>query len=317
MTDKTNNNGKNWTFTWNNYSSDFKEILNLFYEKHCGYLIYQEEKGEEGTPHLQGYFQLRNKKRAGWLHKQLPEGFWLIYSKGSCRSNVDYVSKSETRVAGPYEFGTPVHAGQRSDLDDAINLVRDSKSLDSVISELPGTYVRYHRGLTSLLFGMDKPRNFKTRVFWYYGSTGTGKSRSVFETNESLYWKPATHKWWDNYKGESAVIIDDYRRDFSTFAELLRLFDRYPYIVEYKGGSRHFVSSSLYITTPMSPRETWIGRTEEDIAQLLRRIDVIRNFDEDPHPDPVCVERAKDAIIEKSTLKYIRDNQLNTSPSFF
>lgn len=59
---------------------------------------------------------------------------------------------------------------------------------------------------------------------------------------------------------------------------MLRLFDRYPYQVEVKGGTRQFLARKIYVTTPKSPALTWESRTEEDLAQLLRRITEVKHF---------------------------------------
>jgi len=58
------------TFTWNNYPNEAIEILrNLF--NHIAYdYVFQEEKGESGTPHLQGVVSL--KKRMRWTEFGLP-----------------------------------------------------------------------------------------------------------------------------------------------------------------------------------------------------------------------------------------------------
>ena len=85
-------------------------------------------------------------------------------------------------------------------------------------------------------------------------------------------------KWWDGYSGQSSVIIDDYRRDLCTFSELLRMLDSYPYRVERKGSSCQFRATDVVITTPKHPRATWEGRTDEEIGQLLRRIEFIGYF---------------------------------------
>uniref|UniRef100_UPI004048ADC4 RNA helicase domain-containing protein n=1 Tax=Polynucleobacter sp. TaxID=2029855 RepID=UPI004048ADC4 len=92
------------------------------------------------------------------------------------------------------------------------------------------------------------------------------------ELSPKAYWKPPTTKWWDGYDGESDIIIDDYRRDFCTFADLLRLLDRYPLQVEVKGGTINFNAKRIFITTPKSIENTWEGRTAEDIDQLKRRV---------------------------------------------
>lgn len=115
-------------------------------------------------------------------------------------------------------------------------------------------------------------------MYWYYGSTGTGKTRAASGADPDAYWKNPAHKWWDGYQGESTIIIDDYRADFCKFSELLRLFDRYPYQVEVKGGTRQFLARKIYVTTPKSPALTWESRTEEDLAQLLRRITEVKHF---------------------------------------
>lgn len=66
--------------------------------------------------------------------------------------------------------------------------------------------------------------------------------------------------------------------------------------VESKGGYLKFNSERIFITSPQPPRETfsaleWLG--EEDIAQLLRRIDEVivfsRVFGEQPREPTVTL----------------------------
>lgn len=111
-----------------------------------------------------------------------------------------------------------------------------------------------------------------------YIQTGSGKSREAYQQYPHGYYKMPTSKWWDGYDRHEVVIIDDYRRDLCSFGELLRLFDRYPLLVETKGGTVNFVAKTIVITTPKAPKETWDGRSDEDIKQLLRRIESVRYF---------------------------------------
>lgn len=225
-------------------------------------------------PHLQGYIQLKKKERIETLGKKLP-GCHFIVAGGGYDSNFKYCSKD-----GEYwEHGTPSTVGKRIGLADACEQVKRARPLSEIAEEMPEVFARHHRGLEALSTALSRGRDHKTEVYWFFGGTGTGKSRRVRDTEPGAYWKPPTTKWWTGYEGQDVVVIDDYRRDFSTFAELLRLFDRYPMYVETKGGTRSFVSKRLYITSPKSPEATWEGRTEEDIAQLMRRIEFIECFD--------------------------------------
>jgi len=273
------NAARNYCFTYNNYPDDlapFQDRLSSL----CTYAIFGCEVGESGTPHLQGYLQLKEKERLTGLAKKLP-GCHLEVAKGGYDANKAYCSKDGVT----WEFGTPATSGKRTGLADAVDQVKKSRPLSEIAFEMPEVFCRYHRGLEALSTTLSRGRDFKTEIFWFWGPTGTGKSRRVFDTEPGAYWKPAANKWWTGYEGQDAVVIDDYRRDFCTFAELLRLLDRYPMYVETKGGTRSFVSKRLYITSPKAPAETWEGRTEEDLAQLLRRIEHVEYFGpEMPYP---------------------------------
>lgn len=264
---------KCWTFTYNNYPDDLSSFNSALTEI-SQYAIYGFEVGESGTRHLQGYIQLKKKERLGTLRDKLGP-IHYEHARAGYEENKAYCSKDGNFV----EFGTPALAGKRRGLADACELVRNGRSIKEVAESDPEVFVRYHRGLRELQATLNRRRDFKTEVFWFYGPTGTGKSRRCAELEPEAYWKPATSRWWDGYEGQEAVVIDDYRRDLCTFAELLRLFDRYPLYIEVKGGTRSFVSRRIYITTPKSPEETWEGRTEEDLAQLLRRIETVEKFD--------------------------------------
>jgi len=288
-------------FTLNGYSGeDVIRLGSLVADGAARYLAFQGEiGGVGGNEHLQGCVVWNDAKlpRLAGDALQRPGGPrpHVEVMRGTLEQAVAYCSKPDTRAPPPApqfaEFGERPRGvgrqGSRSDWDD----IRDHLSGGGALAELaqthPGHIVRYHGGLQTLQ-GYLKPqrREWKTEVHWYYGPTGTGKSRYAFREHPDAYQKMGGNKWWDGYDGHECVIVDDYRRDLCPFHELLRLLDRYPMRVEFKGGSREFVARTLIITTPYSPRDTWEGQTEEHLAQLIRRIDVVRNFSVNPYnPD--------------------------------
>ena len=271
----------NWCFTWNNYCDESILSVQSFFRLQCKYGVFQREVGENGTSHLQGYFQLTKKNRMAWIKNNLSSSIHLEVAKGSPSQNELYCTKEETRVPGTEPF---VHGqigkgkGERTDLQPLVESILAKRSIHEIVSEHPVEFIKYSTGILRMAGIISEPRTWKTEVFWFYGPTGTCKSRRAYELAPNAYWKAGGTKWWDGYEGQDDVIIDDYRRDLCPFHELLRLLDRYPMRVEFKGGSCYFRAKRVFITTPKCPRGTWEGRTEEDLAQLIRRIEHVENY---------------------------------------
>ncbi len=87
-----NKKGKSWFLTWNNYTETSVETLLSLSPKKW---MIQEEKGKEGTPHLQGILTFIADKTWLYLSAQVPECYWDL-----CRSvtaSVKYCSKIDSR----------------------------------------------------------------------------------------------------------------------------------------------------------------------------------------------------------------------------
>jgi len=240
----------------------------------------QHERGANGTLHLQGYAQRANPTRFHAWKAFISERAHLEAAKGTPQQNRVYCTKDESRVPGSliFEHGTIPVQGKRRDLDDIAAAIVAGQSLEQLASVNPAAIIQYGKGLQALRTIVLQPRRWKTCVFWFYGPTGTGKTLKADQLCPNAYWKMGGSKWWDGYDGHEDIIIDDFRKDLCTFHELLRLLDRYPHKVECKGGTIQFCPRRIFITTPQSPLATWDGRTEEDIAQLTRRIEHVEFF---------------------------------------
>lgn len=94
---------RNWFFTWNNYSEEDVNTIHSYLEKYAKKYMFQEETGEEGTPHLQGFFMLRSAAENVVLFKKFP-GVFLRKLKSEEGSKI-YCSKEETRTGRQWSGG--------------------------------------------------------------------------------------------------------------------------------------------------------------------------------------------------------------------
>lgn len=131
------------------------------------------------------------------------------------------------------------------------------------------------------------PRDFKTEVSVFYGPTGTGKSRWLWDNlprDKVFYLNSSRTKgdpWFDYYDPmqHEHVVLDDYYGWFR-WDTFLRMLDHYPMTMETKGDKIPFRAKYIWITSNKPP-EQWYPKLEiqgHDFATLLRRINLIWKF---------------------------------------
>lgn len=258
---------RSFAFTLNNYSDNDIVLLKGIV---CNYIIFGKEIGDSGTPHLQGTICMVNPISFKSICKKIPKAH--IEPCICTSSSITYCKKG-----GDYaERGDAPAQGKRTDIIAVKAMMNSGSNLRDVI-QFTESYQSIRHAECHLKY-FEKPRNHKPIVVWYHGSTGTGKSRRAYDEcdGHDTYTAMSTGKWFEGYDAHTHVIIDDMRKDFMKFHELLRLLDRYAMRVECKGGSRQFVATHIYITSCYSPQELF--DTREDVNQLLRRIDSIEEL---------------------------------------
>lgn len=288
---------RHWCFTWNDYDDDTFPMLDDFAIEYCHYMVYQQEKGEENQrDHLQGYFELKVKKRKGTIVNLLHQNIHLEKRRGTRIAARNYCMKEETRLglSEPIEHGTfskvSGEQGKRNDINTAVQLAKDNASTDAFVEQIPGTYVRYSKGIKKgdrtnrpvlFLFGtfssnfsisffytginvirshFSKKRDFITTCFVFYGDSRTGKSR-LAHTFPDVYKVPVSYgngpAWFDGYDPHShrTVLFDDFYGTLK-WTELMQIMDRYGHQVHTKGGFVNFRPEFIIFTSNKSP-EQW------------------------------------------------------------
>jgi len=131
-----------FTWTHNNPSSDDIERHKAIFEKGGVSL----EKGESGTPHLQGFGRVSKQCAITALKKHCSQCHFEV-KKGSVKSNIEYISKAP--LDGPYfwpdkEALLKDDQGKRTDLLAAITAYRVSGKR-AALTEYPDMFAKYPR----------------------------------------------------------------------------------------------------------------------------------------------------------------------------
>jgi len=256
---------RSWVFTLNNPQPE--EDPKGWTER-VAWCTWQREKGENGTEHLQGYLQLHRKGRISVLKKVNARAHWEA-RRGTHEEALAYVSKEESRVDGPWSYGTPTRQGERTDvlafLEAAATVTEYQLAL-----KYPDAWVKYWRAAERFRRLSRPPRDFKTECTVLYGAPGSGKSSYCATHFQDAYWKPKG-EWWDGYANEEVVVIDEFY-GWLPFDLLCRILDRYPLMVPTKGGFLTFTSKKVLITSNKHPRE-WYDPGRITWGALARRIE--------------------------------------------
>lgn len=128
------------------------------------------------------------------------------------------------------------------------------------------------------------------KVYWFFGATGTGKTREATNMMIKLYgdnWVSLTgdlRTFFDPYNGEKGVIFDDIRKGSIVWNTLLTITDRYKTSVNVKGNRIPWLAETIIFTSPQPFTEVFT--TERDgeraawdgLEQFTRRVYELREF---------------------------------------
>jgi len=258
-----------WCFTIFECSN---ENLNKLNDLDCVYLIAGDEVAPTtGRVHWQCYAYFANAKKFATIKNTLPEGSHIEPAKGNAEQNRRYCSKEKILL----EKGELPKQGKRNDMTAVKECIKDGGNMRE-LTEITMSFQALRFGETLLKYN-ERVRNFKPHVQWFWGPSGTGKSKKAHELFPDAWWSGKNLQWWQGYDAHEDVIIDDFRGDFCTFHELLRILDRYPYTIEVKGSSRQLLAKNIVITSCYPPERVYT-QSREHLCQLIRRIDEIIEF---------------------------------------
>lgn len=231
--------------------------------------------------------QLERGGNTGYLHWQL-----LIHSKSKCTvtkiksifgdtTHVEptrsaaaeqYVHKADTAVEGT-SFQLGEKSFKRNSSTDWERIRNEARlgRLDNIDADV---YIRHYSSLKRIAADHMEPVAVERQVKVFWGATGTGKSRTAWsEAGLDAYPKDPRSKFWDGYRGQLNVVLDEFRGGID-ISHILRWLNRYPVIVEIKGSSVVLKATNIWITSNLHPRDWYPDLDEETKSALLRRLTI-------------------------------------------
>ena len=267
--------------TLNNYTDADIDLLKSW-SSDVTRMIVSKEVGEEGTPHLQFSITFKTAKRLPAMKKLHAKVHWEI-----ANSEVDvflYCKKAESEVV--VDIDNRVQ-GKRRDVDLAYDAVVNKKTRAEFYQDRPS--FQAIRVYEKVSVDMHEPEGWVPKTIeWFYGATGTGKTRAAWERYGASLYVVTNIRWFDGYIGQETILFDDHRATDIPWGELLRLLDAYPLRREVKGGHVWLAHRRVVITAPTSFEDMYgyVGGTE--LSQLARRITRTEQFGAVPVPVPAA-----------------------------
>lgn len=271
-----NTRSRDFVFTTNNYTEDnIKSLKALDYS----YIVWGEEVGDSGTPHLQGYVRFKSARTVSSVIKKMT-GSHIEIKKGTPAQAIEYCKKDGvwTEIGEPPK--SPAEGGEmekkrwrtiyeKAEEGDEQWLIENEPN---VAFKHLATFRSHKKPKMEILTYADED----TPHEWWYGETGTGKSRTLWE-EYPLHYQKEKNKWWCGYTGQDIVVIEEADpKTMEHLASRMKVWaDRYPFPGEIKGARIEGIRPMKIIVLSNYPMEACFTN-QEDIEPLQRRFRTIR-----------------------------------------
>jgi len=239
---------------------------------------------DTGRKHYQGYIRFANPRALGGMKKLHGTAHWEP-CKGTEQQNIKYCSKEGDLII---EYGVRAkvknpNQGKRTDIHVVRKMIVEEKACMRDVLMVASS-IQSIKVAEVMLKYFENGREKETEVYWIYGPSGTGKTRSAKACCRDLWMAHSTGQWFDGYDGHYDVIIDDFDEKWCPYKMFLRLTDRYTLQVPTKGGFRQWKPSRIFITCDEPPHviaSKWGANKPNDLVQIGRRINTIYYIPED------------------------------------
>lgn len=286
------NGAKRWCFTINN--PQVEDEIQLLGTASDGpqadynaiqYLIMQEERGENGTLHWQGFLILKERHTLSWLKERVDaRAHWEI-ARGTNEQARDYCKKDETYTGGMrHEYGAlperaalPKRDERLQQACEELDILKEGYKRPSEIPSLTLMQCGFIPAMKELTADVLGPYRPELKIITLVGEPGTGKSYAIQHCfpfhGRCIYGNNGA--WFQNPTAD-VMIFEEFNGQIP-LQRMLQLLDPYPLALEVKGRMAPAMYRTAIITSNSSP-DMWypMGPEKEDNAdQIKKRRDAV------------------------------------------
>lgn len=265
------------------------------------YWCMADEIGKGGeTPHTHVFFYSRSPIRFSTVKNQFPTAH-IESAYGTCQENKDYIAKlgkwentdkSQTSQEGTFEQGGTMPTHEKKSINAGqqyiFELVESGYQDAEILRMYPEAFLyldKIQRARQTLLEDEAKSNWRDLQVTYIFGSTNTGKTRSVMEKYgyANVYRVTDYAHPWDSYKMQDVVLFEEFRSSLR-IQDMLSYLDGYPCTLPARYSNKQAGFTKVFITTniPLKKQYPEVQEKEpETWAAFLRRIHSIQHFNED------------------------------------
>lgn len=277
-------------------------ITNILTQSRIRYACMSREIGDNGTEHVHIYILFPSARRFSTLKKRFPKAH-IEKAYGSPQDNRDYIlkegkwkntTKSETSIDGSFrEFGeipTSYMLGI-PEMDEIYEDIKHGVSTSQILENHPKHLFKVNSiDAVRQAYLSDKYReHLRTVVVTYiYGSTATGKTRSIFNRYApericriTTYGKNGVK--FDSYRGEDVLVFEEFASQIP-IEEMLNYLDIYPIMLPARYNDKVACFTKVFITSNLPINRQYVAVQEhkpKTYQAFLRRINYVEHFKSD------------------------------------
>lgn len=230
-----------------------------------------------GRAHKQCFAYAKKARRlTGW--KKIFPGDHIEPIQGSFAQNEAYCSKENSyHKLGEPPLANGLHYGMQLVKRKAESIAPGETAMD--IAEDPECFSEVMRCTNSIEKYISHCRHKMVKrdftppeVIYIYGPPGSGKTKYVYDTEQSPFRVPDVHgSWRDGYALDEAVVFNNIESGRLTRrSDFLEQIDRYPISVPVKGGFTWWKPRRIYITSLETPEQ--FASVFQDPREFTRRL---------------------------------------------